>query len=73
MSPGALTEQMHFFVAEYEPQMRVSSGGGLASEGEDIEVLELRIDDALEMIADGRIIDGKTIILLQYAALHIFR
>jgi len=73
MSPGALTERMHFFVAEYEPRMRVSSGGGLACEGEDIEVLELGIDDALAMIADGRIIDGKTIILLQYAALNIFK
>ena len=73
MSPGALTERMHFFVAEYEPRMRVSSGGGLASEGEDIEVLELGIDDALAMIADGRIVDGKTIILLQYAALSIFK
>jgi nudix-type nucleoside diphosphatase (YffH/AdpP family) len=72
MSPGALTERMHFFVAEYEPRMRVSSGGGLASEGEDIEVLELGIDDALAMIADGRIVDGKTIILLQYAKLNIF-
>jgi nudix-type nucleoside diphosphatase (YffH/AdpP family) len=72
MSPGALTERMHFFVAEFEPRMRVSSGGGLASEGEDIEVLELGIDDALAMIADGRIVDGKTIILLQYAKLHIF-
>jgi hypothetical protein len=53
--------------------MRVSSGGGLADEGEDIEVLELAIDKALAMIADGRIVDAKTIMLLQYAALHIFR
>ena len=42
MSPGAVTEKLHFFVAEYEPSMRVSAGGGLADEGEDIEVLELR-------------------------------
>jgi nudix-type nucleoside diphosphatase (YffH/AdpP family) len=73
MSPGALTEKIHFFVAEYEPDMRVSDGGGLASEGEDIEVLELSIQDALAMIADGRIVDAKTIMLLQYAALHVFK
>ena len=73
MSPGAITEKLHFFVAEYEPEMRVSDGGGLEHEGEDIEVLELSIDEALAMIADGRIIDAKTIMLLQYAALHIFR
>ena len=73
MSPGAVTEKLHFFVAEYEPTMRVGSGGGLASEGEEIEVLELPIDQALAMIGDGRIVDAKTIMLLQYAALHIFR
>jgi len=73
MSPGAVTEKLHFFVAEYEPAMRISDGGGLADEGEDIEVLELPIDTALAMIADGRIADAKTIMLLQYAALHIFR
>ena len=73
MSPGSVTEKLHFFVAEYEPAMRVGSGGGLADEGEDIEVLELPIDQALAMIADGRIVDAKTIMLLQYAALHIFR
>jgi nudix-type nucleoside diphosphatase (YffH/AdpP family) len=72
MSPGAVTEKLHFFVAEYEPSMRISDGGGLASEGEDIEVLELPIDQTLAMIADGRIQDAKTIMLLQYAALHIF-
>jgi nudix-type nucleoside diphosphatase (YffH/AdpP family) len=73
MSPGAVTEKLHFFVAEYDRSMRVSSGGGLADEGEDIEVLELAIDEALAMVADGRIVDAKTIMLLQYAALHIFR
>ena len=73
MSPGAVTEKLHFFVAEYEPHMRMGNGGGLASEGEDIEVLELPIDQALAMIGDGRIVDAKTIMLLQYAALHIFR
>ena len=73
MSPGAVTEKLHFFVAEYEPSMRIGSGGGLASEGEDIEVIELSIDEALAMIGDGRIADAKTIMLLQYAALNIFR
>ncbi|MGV7213749.1 NUDIX domain-containing protein [Bradyrhizobium sp. UFLA05-112] len=73
MTPGAVTEKLHFFVAEYEPEMRISDGGGLADEGEEIEVLELSIDEALAMIADGRIVDAKTIMLLQYAALHVFR
>jgi nudix-type nucleoside diphosphatase (YffH/AdpP family) len=73
MSPGSVTEKIHFFVAEYEPSMRVSAGGGLAHEGEEIEVLEFSIDEALAMIADGSIIDAKTIMLLQYAALQIFR
>lgn len=73
MSPGALTEKLHFFVAEYDRSMRIGDGGGIADEGEDIEVLELSIDSALAMIADGRIVDAKTIMLLQYAALNIFR
>ena len=73
MSPGAVTEKIHFFVAEYEPEMRIGDGGGLAHEGEDIEVLELSFDEALAMIADGRIMDAKTIMLLQHAALRIFR
>ena len=73
MSPGAVTEKLHFFVAEYQSNMRIGSGGGIADEGEDIEVLELPIDQALAMIGDGRIADAKTIMLLQYAALNIFR
>jgi len=73
MSPGSITEKLHFFVAEYEAAMQVGDGGGLAEEGEDIEVLELPIDSALAMISDGRIVDAKTIMLLQYAALNIFR
>ena len=72
MSPGAITEKLHFFVAEYEPRMKIGGGGGIADEGEDIEVLELPIDQALTMIGDGRIADAKTIMLLQYAALNIF-
>jgi nudix-type nucleoside diphosphatase (YffH/AdpP family) len=72
MSPGVVTEKIHFFIAEYEPHMRVGAGGGLVDEGEEIEVLELGIDEALAMIADGRIVDAKTIMLLQHAALAIF-
>lgn len=69
MSPGSVTERLVFFVAEYSAADRVAAGGGLASEGEDIEVLEPTLDGALAMVADGRIADAKTIMLLQYAAL----
>ena len=71
MSPGSVTEKLYFFVAEYDAGARIGRGGGVADEGEDIEVLELRFDDALAMIAQGEIMDGKTIMLLQYAALHL--
>jgi GDP-mannose pyrophosphatase NudK len=70
MSPGSVTEILHFFVAEYARVQRVSAGGGV--EEEDIEVMELSFDDALGRIASGGIRDGKTIMLLQYAALHVF-
>lgn len=70
MSPGSVTEILHFFVAEYSRAQRVSEGGGV--EEEDIEVMELSFDDALARIASGEIRDGKTIMLLQYAALHVF-
>ncbi len=69
MSPGSVTEKLHFFAAEYEPADRVSQGGGQAGEGEDIEVVELPFDDALAMIRTGSIQDGKTIMLLQHAAM----
>ena len=69
MSPGSVTERVHFYVAAYGPADRVAPGGGLAEEGEDIEVLEIPADDAMLMVADGRIVDGKTVILLQWAAL----
>jgi nudix-type nucleoside diphosphatase (YffH/AdpP family) len=71
MSPGSVTERLHFFVAEYEHADRVGPGGGVAGEGEDLEVLELGIDEALAMVGSG-IVDGKTILLLQYAQLHLF-
>jgi nudix-type nucleoside diphosphatase (YffH/AdpP family) len=73
VSPGAVTERLHLFVAEYAPQMRIGDGGGNHDEGEDIERLELPFDRAMEMVASGEICDAKTILLLQYAALHIFR
>jgi nudix-type nucleoside diphosphatase (YffH/AdpP family) len=69
MSPGSVTEKLHFFVAEYDPEARLSPGGGDANEGEDIEVMEVTLPSALQMIADGVVQDGKTIMLLQYAAL----
>lgn len=72
MSPGSVTERVHFFVAQYEAKLRVSEGGGVEDEGEDIEVLEPTIEAALRMIVSGEICDGKTIMLLQYAALHVF-
>lgn len=72
MSPGSVTEKLYFFVAEYDTNSKVSDGGGMEHEGEDIGVLELNIDEALAMIDAGEIVDGKTIMLLQYAALKIF-
>ncbi|MCX4553124.1 NUDIX domain-containing protein [Streptomyces sp. NBC_01387] len=69
MSPGSVTERLHFFAAPYTPADRTGTGGGLEEEGEDIEVLELPFAEALAMTRDGRITDGKTILLLQWAAL----
>lgn len=69
MSPGSVTEQIHFFIAEYADADKVGAGGGHANEGEDIEVIEVKFDDALAMIDDGRIVDAKTILLLYHARL----
>ncbi|MFN9472781.1 NUDIX domain-containing protein [Acidovorax sp.] len=69
MSPGSVTEKLHFFIAEYAPGDRVRAGGGLVEEGEDIEVIEMPLAEALAGIASGRIQDGKTIMLLQHVAL----
>ncbi len=69
MSPGSVTEKLHFFAAEYTDRDRAAMGGGDIAEGEDIEVLELTLADALQMIRTGAIQDGKTIMLLQHAAL----
>ena len=68
-SPGAVTETLACFVAEYGPADRIGAGGGLLDEGEDIEVLEPDFDDALAMIGDGRVVDAKTIMLLQHLRL----
>ncbi|MCT9620146.1 NUDIX domain-containing protein [Curtobacterium sp. C2H10] len=70
MSPGSVTERVHGYVGAYTPADLVHAGGGLEDEGEDIEVLELPSDEALAMVADGRIADGKTIMLLQWVALQ---
>jgi nudix-type nucleoside diphosphatase (YffH/AdpP family) len=72
MSPGSVTEKLYFFAAEYDDAAKIGDGGGIEDEGEDIEVLELPFDEAMAMIRRGEICDGKTIMLLQYAALHIF-
>lgn len=69
MSPGALTERVSLFIANYGPADKVNHGGGLASEGEDMEVIELSLASAYRMIAAGTIVDAKTIILLQHAML----
>jgi nudix-type nucleoside diphosphatase (YffH/AdpP family) len=69
MSPGSVTERLMFFVARYSPEDRIGLGGGDAHEGEDIEVLEITLDEALVMVDQGKIIDGKTIMLLQHIKL----
>jgi len=69
MSPGSVTELLYFFVAAYASDMKLHDGGGLQEENEDIEVLELPFEKALNMMKSGEIRDGKTIMLLQYAQL----
>jgi nudix-type nucleoside diphosphatase (YffH/AdpP family) len=70
MSPGSVTERLHFYAAAYTPAARTMAGGGLADDGEDITVVELPFAEALDMACDGRITDAKTIMLLQWAALR---
>lgn len=67
MSPGSVTEKLHFFVVSYESSDRTGEGGGIVNEGEDIEVIELLLEDALAMVRSGAIEDAKTIMLLQHA------
>jgi len=70
MSPGSVSEKLHFFIAEYDDSRRTGNGGGLADEGEDIEVVEMDFSAALAAIRSGEIADGKTIMLLQHLALE---
>ena len=70
MSPGSVTEMLHFFIAEYAEDMKIHDGGGIEHEEENIEVLEVEIKNAMDMIDKGEIRDGKTIMLLQYIKLH---
>ncbi|GAB3507067.1 NUDIX hydrolase [Emticicia fontis] len=69
MSPGSVTEILYFFVAEYTNEQKINDGGGVIDE-EDIEVLELDFNKAIQMMERGEIKDGKTIMLLQYAQIH---
>ena len=70
MSPGTLTERVSFFAAEIDLSKKAGEGGGLASEGEDIEVLELTLGAAFAKVASGEICDGKTIMMLQWARMR---
>ena len=70
MSPGSVTEILYFFIAEYTNAMKVSDGGGVAAESENIEVLQLSIDEAMQMIKTGEIKDAKTMLLLQFIKLE---
>lgn len=70
MSPGAVTEILHLFIAEYTDEMKVSEGGGLDNEHENIEVLEMPFSQAINMISNNKIMDAKTILLLQYAQIN---
>ena len=70
MSPGSVTERLAFFAARYTPADRLNDGGGAEGEGEDIEVIEMGFDAALEMVANGGIRDAKTVLLLQHVRLR---
>lgn len=70
MSPGAVTEILHYFIGEYDSSMKVGDGGGLANEHEEIDVIEIPFLQAYVMIETGEIKDAKTIMLLQYAKIH---
>ncbi|MFM0216528.1 MULTISPECIES: NUDIX domain-containing protein [Paraburkholderia] len=69
MSPGSVTEKLYFYLGEYDASTRVNDGGGIADEGEDLEVLEMPLGTALQLVRSGEIVDGKTIMLLQHLAL----
>jgi len=69
-TPGAVTEKIHYFIAEYNDAMKISEGGGLEEETEEIEVLEFNFEETLNLIKTGEICDAKTVILLQYAKIN---
>ena len=69
-TPGAVTEKIHYFIAEYSDAMKISEGGGLEEETEEIEVLEFNFEESLKLISTGEICDAKTVILLQYAKIN---
>lgn len=70
MSPGSVTEILHFFIGAYEDGMKVGEGGGSSDETENIEVLEMTFDNALKLLEHGEIRDAKTIMLLQWAKIN---
>jgi hypothetical protein len=70
MSPGSVTERLSFFMALYSPSDRMSDGGGNAHEGEDIEVIEMQLSEALALVRKGEIVDAKTVMLIQQAMLE---
>lgn len=70
MSPGSVTEKIYFYTASYDEKMKVNEGGGLASEQENIEILEIPFSEAVQMLNDQKIKDGKTVILLQFALIQ---
>lgn len=66
MTPGAVTERLTMFLADYDHDARIGAGGGHAHEGEDIEILELPFSDVRRMVKDGLIIDAKTVMLIMF-------
>ncbi len=70
MSPGSVTEKLSFFMAQYSPSDRMSDGGGNAHEGEDIEVIEMQLSEALALVRKGEIVDAKTVMLIQQAVIE---
>ena len=69
-TPGAVTEKIYYFIAEYSDAMKVADGGGLEEETEEIEVLEFSFEKAMQMVSNGEICDAKTVVLLQYAQIN---
>lgn len=70
MSPGASAEKLHLFAADYAPEDRIATGGGLEEEGEQIRVLEVSLERAWAMLGAGQIVDGKTVLMLQHERLR---